>query len=103
MDEKKLLRLDNVAANKKPVYQFFCPGCRKLHGFEYAFLDQIHSEKDFNYDLALPTINFQVFERDDKDNVVCKSRLKNGKIIFTTDSNHVLAGCEVDLPNLSQP
>jgi hypothetical protein len=81
------------------VYYFMCPGCKKWH----AFSTKIH---EFNYDFEEPTlfpaIVFDYPGNDTYKKSYCKSELGNGKLEFSEDSTHELAGQTVELPEIGE-
>lgn len=71
---------------------FFCPGCRVSHSF-------VASEA-YNMDDNLPTMTSWLTYANGGGQVTCKAHITEGKIIYTMDSRHSLAGQIIDLPEL---
>lgn len=69
------------------VWHFWCPGCECAHG--------INATWQFNGDLEKPTISPSVLATGEKR---CHSYVKDGKIQFLGDCDHVLKGQTVELP-----
>jgi hypothetical protein len=75
-------------------YQFLCPGCNKIHGF--------NSTWKFNNDLDNPTVSPSLLVDKDKPENRCHSFITDGKIKFLNDSHHDLKGQTVELPDIDE-
>lgn len=100
-DKQKLKKMSSHSDCERTAYILFCPGCRKHHFLKHTFKDEVILDREFNYDLENPTINFFVQEKDSNGKVNCEWTLNSGKIIFKANSNHVLANTVVELPSLA--
>ena len=77
-------------------YLYMCPGC----GFEHAFaLKNEGGHHDFNMDVENPTIVPSLVQSFTKGSM-CHSFIRDGKIKFSNDCTHCLAGQTVELPEI---
>ena len=79
--------------HKSNLYLAFrCPGCNTVH--------RIDSTWKWNGDLETPTINPSVLVLGGLDGTkhMCHSFIREGRIQFLEDCDHMLAGQTVDLP-----
>lgn len=81
---------------------FMCPGCNQYHTLKVAY----GSSQDgwyWNEDYDAPTFKPSVLSNSEHSNPeapLCHSFITDGKIRFLHDSDHSLAGCTVDLPEV---
>lgn len=85
------------------LYAFECPGCGISHAARVASSKEGLELWKFNGDLNLPTFYpsiGSVWKQPDGTAVVCHAYVENGRIRYTPDTLHHLAGKEVELPDL---
>lgn len=89
-NKTKIICLNEELGKKK--YLFHCPACQTAHYFDEGF--------EFNNDLDNPTLNPGLWLEQDGSNgkAVCKSKIKDGRIIFALDCTHQMSGMNVELP-----
>jgi len=79
--------------------EFYCPGCKSKHSPTVKDGNWKGATWDFNNDLIYPTLkpilSSAFIDRGKK--VECHAFVKDGKIKFTKDSDHELAGETVEL------
>lgn len=86
------------------LYAFECPGCGISHAARVAASHEGVPLWQFNGDLNRPTFYPSIgstWQKDDGTPVVCHAYVTDGRIRFTPDTLHALAGREVELPDLS--
>lgn len=106
--EYKRRRLGPVA------YMFRCPGCDELHQFYVRQATRPPEDNPawafnpvwtFNGDVERPTFSPSLLVRwehgPDREQHVCHSFVRAGRIQFLNDCTHALAGQTVDLPECS--
>jgi hypothetical protein len=75
---------------------FTCPGCGTTHGV--PTLGEI--AWTYNGNSELPTVNPSIIIHGSGNVRRCHSIVRNGKIMFLSDSDHHLAGKTVTLPEM---
>lgn len=73
------------------TYWFYCPGCKRGHGFD--------SRWTFNGDIENPTFSPSLLVNGSDSATRCHSFVTDGKIQFLDDCWHELKGKIVDLPD----
>jgi hypothetical protein len=80
-------------------FVFFCPGCKRKHGFNVTG----NIIWEFNGDMLNPTVSPSInSSAHSGDRLIyrCHSFVKDGKIQFLSDCTHELAGQTVELPEI---
>lgn len=80
-------------------YVFFCPGCKRKHGFNVTG----NVTWEFNYDLQKPTVSPSIDSKIISGDVLihrCHSFVKDGNIQYLSDCTHSLAGQTITLPEI---
>lgn len=79
---------------------FKCPGCKREHMVRVKDLFSQSPHWSWNESLDLPTLypSVVVRTRQEGDEFVCHSWVKDGRIQFLDDSTHALVGITIDLP-----
>lgn len=80
--------------NDHRVY-FHCPGCDTLHAFSP------YQWQFFNWDMNKPTVRESIMVNRDLPSQ-CHSFITDGFIRFESDSKNILAGQNVELPDLTE-
>lgn len=85
-------------------YVFFCPGCKKFHGFFVKKEGWSGATWDFNGNMENPTVQPSIKHTigygGNKPDYICHSFITDGKIQFCSDSTHELSNQTIDLPDL---
>lgn len=81
------------------IWEFKCPGCGKMHQFWERWNGGKAAWK-FNGDAEKPTVTPSILTWRSGQNCRCHSFISEGRIRFLPDSEHILVGKTVDLPDL---
>jgi hypothetical protein len=90
---------------------FMCPGCTEYHSLHTGRPNTDGVRLEFNNSMDFPSFKpgpigriinkgLNRSKHANDTNWRCKFNIKFGKITFTSDSSHELAGTTVDLPDL---
>lgn len=81
-------------------YHFFCPGCKLAHPFDTRFRYNYDSDKPTIYpELICKVGPFPEGHPRHGQEWTCKSFVAKGRITFSKESGHALAGHAADLPD----
>ncbi len=90
----------SVQENTILGYHFWCPGCKRVHGFRIRRYEADESPQPlwtFDGDLNKPTFSPSLLYQTVTPR--CHLFLTGGQLHFLTDCGHELAGKVVDLPD----
>ncbi len=77
------------------VYFFFCPGCKREHGFTVP-------PWTFNGDMERPTFSPSLMCDRGNPTRQCHTFVRDGKIQFLSDCHHELKGTTVELADVGE-
>lgn len=83
------------------TYLIFCPGCTCAHELEINSRQAFDRKLGFDGDMENPTFDPAI--RHWTERGLCEYELRGGKMRFSTDAFHDLAGKTVELPHFPLP
>lgn len=81
-------------------YLHYCPGCEGLHMINTGSRNQNNALWSFNGNFEVPTFTPSVDVNKNFPESRCHYSIIEGKIIFTTECYHKLAGQTIDIPEI---
>jgi hypothetical protein len=95
------MKIQNVSS---PLLTLMCPGCGQYHELDPLETSPGGNQRwMFNGNYEKPTITPSIlttYPRNGTTDYKCNAQITDGKITYSKDSTHLLAGVTVDLPDI---
>lgn len=79
------------------VYLHWCPACERGHTFNIHDLSRDGHVLGFDGDFERPSVG-EPLRHAGADGSICEYEIKGGKLTYSPDCTHAMAGKEVPLP-----